>query len=125
MKKKAQTYGFKNWVSCIFEYFRNAVDSNILFAEEKGYKVFKQPDTDPYGFAIGFTARWQLELIQNREDLTVCLDSTHGTTRRGYSLYTIVVKHREGFGVPSAYLITKDESRHTLRRWLEFLKAEG
>ncbi len=40
-------------------------------------------------------------------------------------LYSIVAKHRAGFGIPLAFFLTKDESQDSVENWLRFLKNIG
>ena len=77
------------------------------------------------GYAVGFMAPWQKELLRNHAGKIVCLDATHGTNSQRCYLYTTVIQHKSLFGIPCSYLFTNDESRITLRFWLEFLKDKG
>ncbi len=98
-----------------------------IYLEERGFKVYYQdPQYSRGGFAFGFVSEWQLTLLQDEEvGSTVCLDATHGTNSHGMLLYSIVIKHSAGFGVPCAFLITRDKSQDTLEQWLRNLQSVG
>ncbi|KAF9578689.1 hypothetical protein BGW38_005400, partial [Lunasporangiospora selenospora] len=60
-------------------------------------------------FAFGFMSPWQRTMLQ-QFGAGISLDSTHGTTKDSSELFTAMVAHSTGKGIPAAFLLTNDKS---------------
>ncbi|KAG0195397.1 hypothetical protein BGX28_001507, partial [Mortierella sp. GBA30] len=72
-------------------------------------------------FGFGFMSPWQRGMLQ-QFGTAFGLDSTHGTANVPTELYTAVVSHSTGKGIPTAFLLTSDRSSIALGHWLAHIR---
>ena len=65
----------------------------------------------------------QRELLEKHGGVML-LDSTFGTNKYGFSLFTLMVMDEHNNGFPGAWIITSDEAQTTIEAGLGHLKAE-
>ncbi|GJJ67889.1 hypothetical protein EMPS_00235 [Entomortierella parvispora] len=75
-------------------------------------------------FGFGFISPWQRKMLQ-QFGAGFSIDATHGTTRHDNTqLYTIVVAHSSGKGIPVAFFLTSDMSASALSLWLSHVRCQ-
>ncbi|GJJ71619.1 hypothetical protein EMPS_03969 [Entomortierella parvispora] len=74
-------------------------------------------------FAFGFIHPWQQYLLKTYGD-SIGLDCAHHATRYNFQMYTIIVRHQQGHGIPAGFMITNDKTARPLWEWMSALKEE-
>ncbi|KAG0275011.1 hypothetical protein BGZ97_010405, partial [Linnemannia gamsii] len=90
---------------------------------DKSFTVFKwRQQEDKTKFALGFMSPFQKHSFRAQYD-AIGLDSTYGTNRKKYELYTIVTQDPITMkAIPVAFLITNDHTVTPLQAWFTHIK---
>lgn len=88
------------------------------------FNVFQWHSEEPNSskFALGFMSPFQRRTFKDNYQC-IGLDSTYGTNRKKYELFTIVVQDPTTMkAIPVAFLITNDHTATPLREWMAHIK---
>eukprot|EP01018_Ginkgo_biloba_P001728 Gb_02364 [translate_table: standard] len=75
-------------------------------------------------FILGIQSTWQLEqMVKFTKNNLITVDSTFGTNKLKYPLFTLIVFDTHQNGVPIAWIISSSSSSNDIQNWMEKLQS--
>eukprot|EP01018_Ginkgo_biloba_P019424 Gb_16552 [translate_table: standard] len=75
-------------------------------------------------FILGIQIAWQLEqMVKFGKNNLIATDSTFGTNKLKYPLFTLLVFDTHQNGVPVAWIISSSSSASDIQSWIEKLQS--
>eukprot|EP01018_Ginkgo_biloba_P040190 Gb_37568 [translate_table: standard] len=103
-----------------YELHSNDVLSIRMWVQRHQKHVFFYQDfsvTEP--FILGIQTEWQLQqMIRFGHNSFIAADSTFGTNKLRYPLYTLLVFDSHQNGIPIAWIITPNFASHNVQKWI-------
>eukprot|EP01018_Ginkgo_biloba_P008021 Gb_17153 [translate_table: standard] len=73
-------------------------------------------------FILGIQSTWQLEqMVKFGKNNLIATNSTFGTNKLKYPLFTLIVFDTHQNGVPIAWIISSSSSANDIQNWMEKL----
>ncbi|KAL2649747.1 hypothetical protein R1flu_017875 [Riccia fluitans] len=93
-----------------------------VFVYEQHLTANERNQASPVSFVIGIQTTWQKrKLLAGQDTLLIC-ETTYGSNKLQYHMYSVLVVDQYCNGIPVAWIISPNIKKHDYQPWMEALR---